>query len=201
MILKIFGSTVVVLKADKPEELFPNKVYEQAIRQFMHPDNKFIDHPLTRGGKICTTDRNPEMSVDTIPGSEVLFAFLKKSVLDYAYLYFDKPVKDAKFVNSWANLMFQGCEIKSHNDRNNTTERSLMITYYPKAPPGSSNLVFLRNSKGGEWASETPEEDMVRLVVEDGTMVIFDNLAYHAVDPHGLTSPRMCIATEYKFEF
>ena len=200
MIQTIFGSTVVILKPDNFKELFPDELYNEIVEHLMGPDNKFVDHPYTRGGKICTTDLNSSMQ-DKIHRVGGLLDFLKQTGLKYAGLYSDKPVKDLKFHTMWINLSFQGCEIKNHYDRyEDTVEKTLIILFYPKAPVGGSNLVFMHNSKYGEWASEYSESDMVKIRIEEGDIAIFDNFALHAVDRHGVEEPRMCVATEFKLD-
>ena len=197
MIQMIFGSPVVFLKADNVKELFSEKTYQETIEQLMHPDNKFIDHPFTRGGKSCTTDLDAEMGIGKIQGLKILYEFLKNIALNYVHLYTDKSVKDLKFCTSWVNLTFQGCEIKNHNDNYYNAEKSLIVTFYPRVPENGSKLVFIHNSKHGEWASDCLEENLIRTVIEEGDIVIFDNFISHAVDAHGSTIPRMCIATEF----
>lgn len=196
MIQTIFGSPVIILKVENVEEVFSKKTYEKTVEHLMLLENKFIDHPYTRGGKICTTDIGSETRVDTV-GVDLLADFLKKTALSYAYLYSDKPIKDLKFCYYWVNLSFQGCEITNHTDQNSNTDRRLIVTFYPKVPSGSANLVFIHNSKGGEWVSECSEKDLVRVVVEEGSIVIFDNQILHAVDVHQVEDSRMCIATEF----
>lgn len=202
MIQLIFGSPVVFLKTNNTEDLFPNTVYEEIVNYLTHPANKFIGHSLSRGGKICTTAGylNSKLWIDTLNHSEDLINFLKKQALDYAYLYSSSPVKDLTFHSSWVNLTFQGCEINNHNDRSNTTETSLIVLFYPKAPKNGSNLVFIHNSKEGQWASDSSPKDLVQTVVEEGDIIIFDNFMFHAVDPHGTDIPRLCVAIEFKIE-
>jgi hypothetical protein len=202
MILSIFGAPVVFLKTDNIEKLFPEAVYNEIISYLTNPDNKFADHPLSRGGKICTTAGylNSKMWSDTLSNLPELVDFLKKTTLKYAYLYSDTPATDLKFHSSWVNLTFQGCEINSHNDRSDTTEKSLIALFYPKTAKGASNLVFIHNSKGGEWASDCLEEDLVCTSIEEGDIIIFDNFMFHAVDANSSDVPRMAIAIEFKME-
>lgn len=200
MIQTIFGSPVVILKGNNVDQLLPPEVKEDIIRCLMHSDNKFIEHPFTRGGKICTTDLNSEMGLDKIAGLDILFEFLKSTALQYVDLYSDKAVKDLKFCTAWVNLMFRGCEIRNHNDRYYNSERSLIVTFYPKVPKGGSNLVFIYNGKDGDWVSDCLEKDLLRIQIEDGDIVIFDNSIFHAVDVHNSDIPRMCIATEFSIQ-
>jgi len=200
MIQQIFGSTVVILKADNVEELFSRDLYESTVDYLMQIDNKFVDHPYVRGGKICTTDLNSKTEFNTTIVLDALREFLKRTALNYAHLYSDKPVKDLTFRHSWVNLTFQGCEIKNHNDRDDGINKSLIATFYPKVPADSANLVFIRNSKYGDWASDFLEKDLVRIKIEEGTIVIFDNVTLHAVDAHKAVDPRLCIATEFIIE-
>jgi hypothetical protein len=202
MIQTIFGSPVVFLKTDNLEELFPKTVYNETIEYLVHPDNKFTDHPLSRGGKICTTSEYfiSEQWLNTINTLSVLVDFLKNSALTYAHLYTNCPVRNLKFHSSWVNLTFHGCEINSHNDRSDTDEKSLIVLFYPKAPKGGSNLVFIHNSKEGDWVSDCQEKDLVRTVIDEGDIVIFDNFMFHAVDAHGVDAPRMCVAIEFTIE-
>jgi len=203
MIQTIFGSPVVFLKTDNVKELFPDNVYTKTVEQLTSLDNDFIDHPLSRGGKICTTSGylNSKMWIDTINELPVLIHFLKETALKYVYLYSNKSVTNLQFHSSWVNLTFQGCEINNHNDRSDTDEKTLIVLYYPKAPEGGSNLVFIHNSKEGTWVSDCLEKDLVRTTVNEGDIVIFDNLMFHAVDAHEPSDPRMCIAFEFTLEF
>lgn len=203
MIQKIFGSPVILLTTSNIDKIFSIKTYDKVIECLMHPDNKFIDHPFVRGGKICTTDLNSNMKLDKIEGLNVLFEFLKKTALPYVPLFLDKPVQDLKFFNSWVNLSFQGCEIKNHTDSNeeaDQTKKSLIISFYPKAPLGGANLVFIHGSKGDEWASDCSEKDMVEITVEEGNIIIFDNQTLHAVNAHKVNVNRMCIIVEFTME-
>jgi len=200
MIQIIFGSPVVILRVDEVEKLFSEKVYNEMFNYLMHIDNKFIDHPYTKGGKICTSDFNSKMNIKNIDGLSTLWESLKTTALNYAYLYSAEPVKNLTFRYSWANLTFQGCEIKNHNDKDPETERSIVVTFYPKVPVGGANLVFIHNSNYGDWASDHSKKDLVEIIIEEGNIVIFDNSTLHAVTKHNVDTPRMCIATEFTIE-
>jgi hypothetical protein len=198
MIQTIFGSPVVILKSHSTKELFPDEVYNEIVEYMMITDNKFVEHPYARGGKICTTDLNDTIS-EKINCLNILLEFLKETGLKYAYLYSDQPVIDLEFYNTWINLSFQGCEIKNHYDRyHENYEKSLVILFYPRAPKGGSNLVFIHNSKYGDWIEKYPENDLVRIGIEEGDIVIIDNGILHAVDAHNVVDPRMCIAVEFR---
>jgi hypothetical protein len=201
MIQIIFGSPVIVLKANDVETLFPNEIYEKMVDYLMEPGNKFVEHPYARGGKICTTDLNCTVNKERINQLQPLLNFLQQTSSTYVYLFTDKKVKDLKFDNSWMNLTFKGCEIKNHYDKYEDTDfKSLITLFYPQAPAGGSNLVFIHNSKYGQWASECLETDIVKITIETGDIVIFDNSILHATDIHQASEPRMCIATEFKLE-
>ncbi len=201
MIQTIFGSPVVILKSNEVEKLFPNEVYEEMVDHLMSPGNKFVDHPYARGGKICTTDLNLTINEDKINRLKPLLDFLQQMGLEYSHLFTDKKVKDLKFDNTWMNLTFEGCEIKNHYDKYQDTDfKSLIALFYPKAAVGGSNLVFIHDSRYGQWASECFESDMVKIAVEEGDIIIFDNSILHAVDTHKVSEPRMCIAAEFKLD-
>jgi len=202
MIQKIFGSPVVILKTDNVQELFSDDIYNQTVEYLTDPKNNFVDHPLSRGGQICTTSSylTSQRWLDTINELPKLVEFLKKTALKYSHCFFDTPVTHLKFHSSWVNLIFQGCEINNHNDRSNIDEKTLIVLFYPKAPVGGSNLVFIRNGKEGDWVSDQLEQDLVQLKIEEGNIVIFDNSMFHAVSVHNTNIPRMSIATEFTFE-
>jgi hypothetical protein len=199
MIQTIFGSPVVILKTDNLDNLFPNEIYEEMVEHLMKPGNKFVDHPYARGGNICTTDLNLAINNDKISRLQPLLDFLQEEGLTYSYLFTDNTVDNLKFDNIWMNLTFNGCEIKNHYDKyENTDFKSLITLFYPKAPIGGSSLVFIHHSKYGQWASECLETDIVRITIEEGDVIIFDNSILHAVDAHNVEEPRMCIAAEFK---
>jgi hypothetical protein len=201
MIQTIFGSPVVVLESNDVETLFPKEIYDEIVDHLMGPESKFVMHPYTRGGKVCTTDLNFTMNNDKINRLDTLLNFLKHLGLQYSHLFSDNPVNNLKFHNMWINLSFQGCEIKNHCDKyEDTTDKSLIVLFYPKAPKGGANLVFIHNSKYGEWSSDRSEDDLVRINIENGNIIIIDNSILHAVDKHNLNEPRMCVATEFKLE-
>lgn len=199
MIQTIFGSPVVLVNSNNIE-LFSKDMYDEIIEHLMSPENKFVDHPYSRGGKICTTDLNSTIK-EKINRLEPVLDFLKSVGLEYAHLYSNKLVKDLKFDNMWINLTFQGCEIKNHYDRyDEYTEKTLIILFYPKAPTNGSNLVFIHNGTYGDWPSDQSEKDLIRIKIKDNDIVIMDNHILHAVDKHNSVDPRMCIATEFKIE-
>jgi hypothetical protein len=198
MIQTIFGSPIVILRAD--EKLFSDELYKEMVGHLMEPTNMFVNHPYARGGKICTTDLNLTINKDKINQLQPLLDFLQELGSKFLYLFSDNPV-NLKFDNTWMNLTFEGCEIKNHYDKyNDTTFKSLIVLFYPKAPAGGSNLVFIHNSKYGQWPSDCAETDTVKIAIEPNTIIIFDNSILHAVDTHNTLEPRMCIATEFKLE-
>jgi hypothetical protein len=201
MIQTIFGSTVVFLKTDKVESLFPTNLYEETVNYLLDPNNNFIDHPQARNGKIYTTAQtlNPEKWEDIVRCAPLL-DFLKTNALNYAHLYSAKPVQDIKFHASWCNLTYKGCEISCHRDNICSPEKSLIVLFYVKIPNNSSNLVFVRNGKDGDWPTDRPDEDLVCLRVTEGDIIMIDSFIWHAVDPHNSDLPRMCIAVEFKIE-
>jgi len=199
MIQTIFGSPVVILKFSDTEKIFPNDLYEEMIDHLMMPENKFVNHPYARGGKICTTDLNLGLNDNELVRLKLLLDFLRQQALTYSHLFSDKKIKDLKFDNTWMNLTFEGCEIKNHYDKYEDTEFTSLITlFYPKAVPGGSNLVFIHDSVYGQWPSECPDRDIVKISIEQGTVAIFDNSILHAVDAHNSPNPRLCIAVEFK---
>lgn len=198
MIQTIFGSPIVILKSNNTKELFSDEIYHEIVDYMMTSDNRFVDHPYARGGKICTTDLNTTIS-KKINRLNTLLEFLKETGLKYAYLYSDQPIIDLQFYNMWINLSFQGCEIKNHYDRyHDDYEKSLVILFYPKAPIGGANLVFIHNSEYGDWIENYSENDLVRIGIEEGDIVIIDNSVLHAVDTHNAVDPRMCVAVEFR---
>jgi hypothetical protein len=200
MVQTIFGSPVIILKIDNVKELLPTSTYDEIINHLMEPDNTFINHSYARGGKLCTTDLNSNTKINDINGLPLLWEFLKNTALTYAHLYSDTSVKDLTMRYSWINLTFQGCEIKNHNDKDLGIDRSMVVTFYPKVPEGGANLVFIHNSKYSEWVSDQLEQDLVQIEIQEGNIVIFDNLILHAVGVHKAKDPRMCIATEFTIE-
>ena len=201
MIQTIFGSPVVILKSNDIEQLFQHEIHEVMMDHLMSPGNKFVNHPYTRGGKICTTDLHLTMDKDKIDQLQPLLNYLKQTSLKYSHLFTDNPVKDLKFDNCWMNLTFEGCEIRNHYDKFESTDfKSLIILFYPKAPEGGSNLVFMHDSEYGDWASDCAETDMVKIAIEEGHIIIFDNSILHAIDTHKSTEPKLCIAAEFKLD-
>jgi hypothetical protein len=198
MIQTIFGYPVVVLHPNDLEKLFSKKTRDEMINHLIRPENTY--HPYARGGKICTTDLNLAVNADKFNQLIPLLDFLKDIGLQFSYLFTEDKIKDLEFDNTWMNLTFKGCEIKNHYDKyRDTNFKSLIILYYPKAETGGSNLVFIHNSKYGQWPSECSDSDTIKISIEEGNVVIFDNSILHAVDAHKLSEPRMCVAAEFKF--
>jgi hypothetical protein len=141
------------------------------------------------------------MDEDKINQLRPLLNSLQQTSLEYAHLFTDKTVKGLKFDNSWMNLTFEGCEIRNHFDKFESTDfKSLITLFYPKSPLGGSNIVFIHNSKYGDWASDCSETDMVKIAIEEGHIIIFDNSILHAIDTHKSPEPKMCIAAEFKLD-
>ena len=189
MIQTIFGSPVIFLHANNVEEVFSTKACDALINDLFQPSN-IVNQSYSRGGTIYG------MSLESNSELTELINFLKKTALGYVHLYSDTPVKDLKFYGAWSLLAFQGCEIKNHNEVGGP-ENSVVVTFYPRVPTGGAELTFIHNGKYHDWVSECSETDLVRVAVTDGTIVIFDNLILHAVSPHKVTAPRMCITVEF----
>lgn len=192
MILSIFGSPVVILKNNK--ELFTDTLYDIAFDKLSLPQNYDVKHPYSRGGKVCSTD----LDVNSFDEFNNFLDKLKLIGEQYTNLFSNKT--KLKFNNMWINLSYHGSEIKNHWDRYSVDdEKSLIILFYPKAPAGGSNLVFMHNSKYGDWATDYQDTDSVKVGIEEGDIVIIDNATLHAVDKHNIDKPRMCFATEFDF--
>ena len=198
MIQTIFGSPVVVLKGTDVEKVLPGKIYNDIEAYLMLPENKFVNHPDTRGGQICTTDLSADLQQDTIKGVNDLIEYLRFTALDYADLFTNSRVKDLEFSYYWINLTFQGCEIRNHTDKNADHTKRLVITFYPKAPKDGAELVFIHNSQGDEWVSDCDDKDLIKIKLDQGDMVIIDTYTLHAVSRHSMSESRMCIAVEFK---
>lgn len=196
MILTIFGSPVVVLKIDNFKELFTDEHYEEMVRYLTSNKNQFEKNSYVRGGETVTTT----LRGDTIDQLGSLYDCLRQEGLKYSHLFLENPVKNLKLYTSTVNLSFQGSEIKNHSDiRHDGNEKSLTILFYPKVPKESANLVFIHSSKYSEWVSDRDETDLIRLNVEEGNIVIFDNFLLHAVGTHNSVNPRMSIHSEFDF--
>lgn len=196
MIQTIFGSPVVFLKTDNIEELFPATLYEEIVDYLLRPEN-IVDQVYAQGGKISLTDSESTTIPNLTNKLNLLLEFLKNAALKYTYLYSTK--KDLKFAFYQINLSFQGCEIKNH-DENESSKESLIVTFYPKVPVGGAELVFIHNGNEGDWVSDCLEKNLVRVTVDDGTIVIFDPFTPHAVSPHKVAAPRMSITVAFTLE-
>lgn len=196
MIQTIFGSTVVVLKDHCVEDLLPTTIYEDIVEYLMRSENKFVAHPDTRGGQICTTDLSADLKQDTIDGVRRLIDHLQTTALDYVHLY-SATATNLEFSYYWINLTFKGCEIRNHTDKNLDHSKRLVITFYPRAPKNGAELTFIHSSSGGEWVSDCDTKDQVKINIDQGDMVILDTYALHAVSEHRTDEPRMCIAVEF----
>jgi hypothetical protein len=192
MIQTIFGSPVVFLHTNNVEEVFSTKSCDTLINNLLQPSN-IVTQSYCRGGTIYAMVLSPNEELTE------LLDFLKKTALDYVHLYSDTPVKDLKFYGAWCLLTHQGCEIKNHNEVGGP-KKSVVVTFYPRVPVGGAELTFIHNGKYHDWVSECSENDLVRVSVNDGTIVIFDNFTLHAVSPHNVTTPRMCITAEFEIE-
>jgi len=198
MILSIFGLPVVIIKNNNINTLFSNELHDEVMKHLMLPENKDVSHPYARGGRVCSTDLNFTLTSDKAKQFNILLDTLKQTGIKYANLYSDAT--DLQFDNMWINLTYAGCETRNHWDRyTEEDEKTLIMLFYPKAPLGGSNLVFIHNSNYGDWPSEYQDSDVLRLAIEEGDIVIMDNTILHAVDAHMPSEPRMCIATEFKF--
>jgi hypothetical protein len=203
MILSIFGSPVVVLSTNNSRELFPEIIYNEIVGYLLNPNNKFTsDLDSVRGGNAYTTGLSSTININSITELDSLLLLLKQYGLDYSHLYTNNSIKDLDLHNSTVNLYFYGSEVKNHCDkRHSKSKQSLTVLFYPKVPAGSSALVFMHNSEPNDWVSDYNENNLVRLNVEEGTIVIFDNSILHAVGIHNTIEPRMSIHIEFDFVF
>jgi hypothetical protein len=198
MICSIFGSPVVFLHRDDAEQLFPTAIYADTV-EYLSQD-QFTGHALSRGGIIYTSaDRNNHWN-STITGLSELIGVLKQAALDHADLFSTQPVRDLRFHSSWVSVIGQHSEINAHNDRSTIPARSIIVLFYPRAPQGGSNLVFMHDAQLGQWCSDRSDQDLIRVQIQQGDIVIFDNDLLHAVDTHRVAELRMSMGIEFLIE-
>jgi ectoine hydroxylase-related dioxygenase (phytanoyl-CoA dioxygenase family) len=200
MICSIFGSPVVFLHRDDAEQLFPTREYLHTLEYLTQ--QQFQGHDLSRGGAIHTSSGYlvADQWQATIQALPELVQVLKQAALNHAYLYTDHTVNDLLFHSSWVNVMYQHCEVNLHCDRSQPQGRSIIVLFYPRAPQGGSNLVFMHHAHTGAWPSDVSEQDLVRVQIQQGDIVIFHNDLLHAVDAHSVAEPRMSMAIEFLLE-
>ena len=196
MIQSIFGSKVLILNNTK--ELLTNETYNEIITQIVNTNSVISGHSYTRGGKVYTTDL--KSIVKDCKKAEIsnLISRLKEHGEDYIRLSEKDYSQKLQYHTCTVNLCYTGAEIINHTDtRDDADGESLTVLYYPKVPKDSGNLVFMHNSKFGEWASDSVDKDTVKIELRADDIVIFDNYTLHAVGTHKSTEARMSIHTQF----
>ena len=89
MILSIFGLPVVIIKNNDINTLFSNELHDEVMKHLMLPENKDVDHPYARGGRVCSTDLNFTLTSDKAKQFNILLDTLKQAGIKYANLYSD----------------------------------------------------------------------------------------------------------------
>lgn len=203
MIQMIFGSPVVIVKIDNHKEVFPDDLRNEIIDYLIANEEtcKVRDVSGTNYVYGCLgTDTESAASFDRQEQITKLTNVLRMIGLQYSHLFTDEKVTDLKLSATTVNLNFQGFVGINHKDSiDDKVEKSLSILFYPKIPANSANLVFIHNSKEGDYTNVYSDSDMVKLVLEEGNVVIFDNEILHSVDTHKSEDTRMSIHNEFSF--
>jgi hypothetical protein len=203
MIQTIFGSPVVIVKIDNHKEVFSDDLRNEIIDYLIANKETCKVKDLSGINYVhgcLSTNTKSAVSFNRQEQITELANVLRTIGLQYTHLFTDKKVTDLKLSATTVNLNFRKFVGINHRDKiNDTVEKSLSILFYPKIPTNSANLVFIHNSNEGDYANIYSDRDMVKLVLEEGTVVIFDNNTLHSVDTHNSNDTRMSIHNEFAF--
>lgn len=204
MILTIFNSPVVISKIDNYKEVFTDELRNEIIDYLITNEEtcKVYDCKKQLVPKCLGTDTESAINSTRIEQIIKLHDILKNIGLQYTHLFTDRKTIDLELSATSVNLNFYDFVGINHRDReNDKTEKSLSILFYPKIPPNSANLVFIHNSEENKYTNVYSDNDMVKLGIEEGTVIIFDNQTLHSVDTHKSEDTRMSIHNEFTFVF
>lgn len=113
------------------------------------------------------------------------------------------PNKTVKLVynNSWINIHNPGNYIAPHVHPSSC----ILVTYYPKVPPNSGNIVFLNpnnvitwNFPSGVYSNRNSYTDFQKSIpVVPGKFIIAPAHAQHFVEPNDSDDDRICVVFNY----
>lgn len=102
--------------------------------------------------------------------------------------------KEMVLTSIWTLTLGYGQSVSAHSHKSNTQlrpEEYFSIAYYPSAPKGSADLIFMVN------AGNTIEKS-VELTPETGDLVIFNSYLMHMTNRHGnKDEPRVVVSANF----
>lgn len=195
----VFGTPVVRIKCNN-EEFWKNELLVSSVEESYRTTNTPMqsNDVDSRVGKCYTTVNRWFQLVD-LPGADNLVdwvrqAFLQaKNVIGPAH-----KGNNIVFRRSWSNQMVYGdygfCHIHKGLEQfkinGEIVSPDAVGIFYVDVPPGSSNLVFIKNGKTMTGVDDYPQDQQYWLHPIEGELVIHTSDIWHAVSRHNSELPR-----------
>lgn len=104
---------------------------------------------------------------------------------------------DLKFTKAWTNKMFDGYEVKCHV---HDLHLDGVAIFYIDVPPGSADLVFIKDGADGTLCSDYDAVDCKHVSPMEGMLIVHPTNMPHAVSKHNTDEPRTCLILEFVYE-
>lgn len=203
----VFGQPIVRIPCDD-DELYRNEDLTKSV-------NKVLNLPVVKnrirrergdshvGGGYSSVGQM-YLPIIHLPGAAGITAWVSNSMLAARKLLgIDKPANSVSYKRSWANRMLKGAQGKCHRHlvldnymAKNTDYPAENFTpdvvgiFYVDVPPGSADLIFIRNGAPDIRHTEFNEEDKYYVKPITGELVLHTPDMWHAVGNHNNDLPR-----------
>lgn len=132
--------------------------------------------------------------------------WILEKILENGEYFFGRKIKSARVVRFWINRENKGARVKIHihnRDADIDPERDvdLVAVFYPAASLESGALTIVKDGVWGTFVEDYPDEQLVKIPVQTGDLVM-----HCAGEPHGVTEyqgtdPRICFVFNYRMIF
>lgn len=193
-----FGDNVVIDICDDTD-LFKNENFVSDINQLfdviknIYRTTPHLDR-TRKGHALSSVVLNDTHLLDR-PRMKPLIEWVRSRVL-LAGKHLSTTGTEIKFVKAWANRMFNEYEIRCHI---HDMRLDGVAIFYSDVPPGSADLVFIKDGRDGAVCSDYDDTDRKHVSPIEGMLVIHSPGVPHAVSKHIGDNPRTCFIFEFVY--
>jgi hypothetical protein len=169
---KAFGNNFKRVNCPTSEFYKNQELTNSLDRVFSLPEVKKFDFSRdSQEGTGLTFSDHPYLSLANLPGAHDLVSWVSTQL------------GNVKFVRSWANRIFQGCQGRIHNHLG-YGKVDIVGIFYADVPTTGAELIIVNGGETGKTHLDYNEQALYRIQPQQGELIIHDPSIFHTVGKH-----------------
>lgn len=144
-----------------------------------------------------TTLGLPGVSTFNIREARPLTTWIKEKIVDASEYFMGKRCENLKFSRNWANITYRDSSVACHY--HNLKKNFHVAIFYLQLPPGSSDLVFVKDGEEKKEIADFPLEKIQPVNVQEGELLIHKGDCWHGTTVHHSDTPRIVLPFDFLY--